>query len=65
MKKLYSLGTSNRTREEFLNILKKFNIQQVIDVRRFPTSRFEHFKKENLALFLEKEGIKYFGGEKN
>jgi len=59
MKKLYSLGTSNRTQEEFLNILKKFHIQQIIDVRRFPTSKFEHFKKENLADLLEKEGVKY------
>jgi uncharacterized protein (DUF488 family) len=60
VKEIYSLGTSNRTQEEFLNILKKFNIQQVIDVRRFPTSKFEHFKKENLANFLEKEAIAYF-----
>lgn len=31
-----------------------------MDVRRFPTSRFEHFVKENLAALLEERGIDYF-----
>jgi len=29
-------------------------------VRRFPTSKFEHFKRENLERELTKEGIEYF-----
>lgn len=31
-----------------------------MDVRRFPTSKFDHFKKDNLALKLRKLGIRYF-----
>lgn len=31
-----------------------------MDVRRFPTSRFEHFKKDNLGKTCNKDGIEYF-----
>ncbi len=61
MLKIYTLGTSNRKIEEFLEILEKYSIQTVIDVRRWPTSKwFEHFKKENLQKILEEKNIKYF-----
>jgi len=56
---VYFLGTSNRSIEEFLGILKKYSINLVVDVRRFPTSKFEHFKKENLKEALLKNNIKY------
>ena len=32
----------------------------VVDVRRFPTSRFEHFKKEKLAQSLSEAGVRYY-----
>ena len=62
MKKIiYTLGTSKRNKEEFLEILKRYNINVVFDVRRWPTSRwFEHFRKENLESFLKEAGIAYF-----
>jgi len=57
---IYTLGTSTRSLEQFVEILKKFEIQVVIDVRRFPSSkRFPWFCKENLKEALEKEGISY------
>jgi len=31
----------------------------VVDVRSFPQSRFEHFKKENLAKILKEGGVDY------
>jgi len=58
--KIYTLGTSNRKIEEFLDILKFYKIDCVIDIRRFPTSRWEHFKKENLEKALKEENIAYF-----
>jgi len=62
---IFTLGTSNRTFEEFLEILKKYEIKVVVDVRHFPTSKlFPHFKKENLKNLLEKEKIKYYHLEK-
>jgi len=62
---IFTLGTSNRTFKEFLEILEKYQIKVVVDVRHFPTSKlFPHFKKENLKKLLEKEKIKYFHLEK-
>jgi len=57
---IYTLGTSNRREEEFLKILRDKGIKNIVDVRRFPTSQFEHFRKENLEKILSKEGFKYF-----
>ncbi len=56
---IYSIGTSSRGPEEFLKVLKAYGIERVVDVRRFPTSRYEHFKRENLKDLLESEGIEY------
>ena len=56
---IYSIGTSSRGPEEFLKVLKAYGIERVVDVRRFPTSRYEHFRKENLMALLESEGIEY------
>jgi len=56
---IYTLGTSTRTSEEFISLLTGHRIEMVADVRRFPTSRFEHFKRENLSGLLHGSGIKY------
>lgn len=57
---VYTIGTSNRTIETFAEILATYRIKAIIDVRRFPTSkRFEHFKKENLARYLQAHDIAY------
>lgn len=56
---IYSLGTSTRTPSEFLNLLRSFDVEMVVDVRRFPKSRFQHFEGEELARLLEAEGFDY------
>ncbi|MBC7074447.1 DUF488 domain-containing protein [Candidatus Parcubacteria bacterium] len=61
----FTLGTSNRTLEEFFEILKLNKIESVVDVRRWPSSKlFPHFEKQNLKNFLEKQGINYYHLEK-
>ncbi|MCS7279837.1 MAG: DUF488 domain-containing protein [Thermodesulfobacteriaceae bacterium] len=58
---VYTLGTSNRSLEEFLEILKYYQILAIADVRRWPVSqRFPHFKKENLSKFLKENNILYY-----
>jgi uncharacterized protein (DUF488 family) len=57
--KIYSIGSSSRDIKEFVSLLKGYGIKILIDVRRFPTSKFEHFKRENLSKFLNREGIEY------
>lgn len=62
---VYTLGTSTRTLEEFIALLKHLGVEVVVDVRRFPSSRFEYFRKEELARSLPETGIDYgyLGGE--
>ncbi|RKX69677.1 DUF488 domain-containing protein [candidate division WOR-3 bacterium] len=63
--KIYTLGTSNRKPYHFISILKKYCIEVIFDVRRFPTSKFEHFRGENLKRLCRENGISYiyFGNE--
>ena len=57
---LYSIGHGNRTPEAFLELLKQFNIQFLLDVRSAPYSKFNpHFNQTELDFFLKKNGIKY------
>ena len=56
---IYTLGTSTHTKEEFIELLHHYRIETVVDVRSFPQSRFEHFKKENLAKILNERGFNY------
>jgi uncharacterized protein (DUF488 family) len=58
-KAIFTLGTSNRSIQEFIEILKACGVRQVIDVRRFPTSHFDHCKKENLSKAAEHAGLRY------
>lgn len=58
-RKIYTLGTGKRGKEEFIHILKHYEIELIMDVRRFPKSRFEHFNKDELNSFLKEEGIDY------
>ncbi len=60
-RRVFTVGHSTRSMEDFLRILKHYGIGKVVDVRRFPTSKkFPWFCKENLREFLEKEGIEYY-----
>jgi uncharacterized protein (DUF488 family) len=58
-KTLFTLGTSNRSLEEFIHLLRVNRIEIVADVRSFPTSRFPHFRKEALSQSLGEEGLGY------
>jgi uncharacterized protein (DUF488 family) len=35
---IYTIGHGNRNIEEFIKILKYYDIELVVDVRRFPTT---------------------------
>jgi uncharacterized protein (DUF488 family) len=58
--RIFTLGHSTRSLEEFLKILKKFQIELVIDVRRWPSSKkFPWFNKDDLEKELKKNKIDY------
>jgi len=58
--RIYSIGHSTRTFEQFLNVLKHYKIELLVDLRKLPGSnKFPHFNKENLEKELPKNGIEY------
>ena len=57
---LWTVGHSTRSIEDFVAILKSFDLQVLIDVRSFPGSRrYPHFNREPLRESLSGEGIEY------
>lgn len=58
--RVYTVGHSNRSLEEFLEILEEQGIQVILDVRRWPTSsRYPHFDRNRLQMALKERGMKY------
>jgi uncharacterized protein (DUF488 family) len=57
---IWTIGHSNRTLEQFTELLTAHQIRLLADVRRFPGSRrLPHFNKENLSESLPQIGIEY------
>ena len=56
---IYTIGYGNREFEAFVSLLKKHNIDTIIDVRRFPKSKCPEYTRESLEIELPKFGIKY------
>lgn len=57
---IFTIGHSTRTLEEFIKLLKNFNIKILADIRTYPGSkRFPHFNKEALQQTLSLHDIVY------
>jgi len=57
---LFSIGHGNKKIDIFLQELKSFNIDYLVDVRSKPYSKFNsHFNQNELQYFLKKHNIKY------
>lgn len=66
MKTLYTVGHSNGTAEELLNLLRLAGINCLVDVRSVPASTYNpQFNNEALSRFLKENGLYYlhFGEE--
>jgi uncharacterized protein (DUF488 family) len=58
--RIYTIGHSNRSLEEFLALLKEFDIEALVDIRSQPGSRkFPHFNMEKLQIVLSRHGVRY------
>jgi uncharacterized protein (DUF488 family) len=58
--RLWTIGHSTRSLEEFLSLLREHRIEGVIDVRRFPASRrYPHFNRPALEAELTIAGMTY------
>ncbi len=63
---VYTIGHSNHALESFMELLRKHGIDEVIDVRSSPYSRYNpHFNYNALEMALEAAGVAYtfLGGE--
>lgn len=57
---IYTIGYGNRSMEQFVEILQKYQIAFVIDVRSQPYSRFnQQFSKDNLEKYLKLCDMRY------
>jgi len=57
---VYTIGHSNRSIGEFIDLLKTHGISEVVDVRTVPRSRHNpQFNRETLPEALKAEGIEY------
>jgi uncharacterized protein (DUF488 family) len=55
-----TVGHSSRSLEDFVNLLRQQEVEQVVDVRKLPGSTAHpHFNEDILADALEKAGIGY------
>ena len=59
-KLIYTIGHSTRSIEDFIDLLKSYEIEMLIDVRTIPKSRHnQQFNEETLETVLKKSGIHY------
>jgi uncharacterized protein (DUF488 family) len=57
---IWTIGHSTRGLEDFIAMLKAFQINEVVDIRSFPGSRhYPHFNKAALEVSLPQNGINY------
>jgi uncharacterized protein (DUF488 family) len=57
---IYTIGHSNITQESFIELLKLFKLQLVVDVRSTPYSKYvPHFNRENINKSLKENNIRY------
>jgi uncharacterized protein (DUF488 family) len=60
MNKIYTIGHSNQSLDEFYEMLKNQGITCIIDVRSMPYSKYtSQFNKESISAFLKQKGILY------
>jgi len=57
---IWTIGHSTRTTENFINLLKIYNIELLADIRSYPGSkRYPHFNKNSLDISLAGNQIEY------
>jgi len=58
--RLYTIGHSTRTLDEFVDALRRFGVRTLVDIRTVPRSRHvPQFNREALSRSLPRRGIRY------
>lgn len=57
---IYTVGHSTHSQEEFVSILKAYDIEVLVDVRSYPGSKYvPQFNKENMEKWIPENSIEY------
>ena len=56
---IYTIGYGSRSRAGFLRLLHKNKIEVLVDVRRWPNSKNEEFKRASIEGWLQESSIIY------
>lgn len=57
---IFTVGHSTRNLDDFVKLLRQYDIGRLVDVRTIPRSRHNpQFNKESLGVFLRNRGIAY------
>jgi uncharacterized protein (DUF488 family) len=57
---IYTIGHSNRSAANFLDLLNRYEVKAVVDIRTIPKSRHNpQYNKEELDAFLTAQSIEY------
>ncbi|MEM0358878.1 MAG: DUF488 domain-containing protein [Candidatus Hadarchaeales archaeon] len=59
-KKIWAVGYGNKSLKQLVELLHRSGVEEVVDIRAFPTSKREEFKKEELEKNLPLHGLSYF-----
>ncbi|MEM3693982.1 MAG: DUF488 domain-containing protein [Candidatus Bathyarchaeia archaeon] len=58
-RRLWTIGYDSLSKENLLKVLKGNGIQVVVDLRRWPTSKYEDFRREKMEIWLHEACIEY------
>lgn len=58
--RVFTIGYAGRRFEDFVKLLMQNEVEAIVDVRRFPKSKYSEFVKEFLEKELPKFGIDYW-----
>lgn len=57
---IYTVGHSTHSSDEFVSLLKTYDVEAIVDVRSYPGSNYmPQFNKENMEEWLPENGISY------
>lgn len=56
---VYTIGYAGRKIDNFITLLKDHDVSVLVDVRRFPKSKYPEYGREELQEILRRHGIKY------
>ena len=60
LNRIYTIGHSTRSLEEFVALLREHGVTRLADIRRYPGSRrYPHFSGESLEQTLPRAGVEY------